>query len=85
MWLEGLMQVGDRVRDKLSGDRGFVERISADGKIATLSVGAGPDKRLSDYPIKDLEIDHLQQTLAGIEYDPFKQVEMEYDPFERTD
>ena len=48
------MKKGDRVLDKVSGDEGFVEHISDDGKIVSFWVGAGAQRRLSAYPIEDL-------------------------------
>ncbi len=65
------MKVGDRVLDKVSGDEGFIESISGDGKIVSCWVGAGPDRHLSSYPKKDLvEVGPKPQSTAGMDYDP---------------
>jgi hypothetical protein len=71
--MEGLMQVGDRVLDKVSGDVVSVERIVEDGKTVSCWVGAGPERRLSAYPIEDLvKVGPKPQAIAEKDYDPFK-------------
>ena len=68
------MEKGDRMLDKVSGEVVFVEQLSEDGKIVSCWVGAGPDRRLSEYPIGDLvKVDPKPQATAGMDYDPFKQ------------
>jgi hypothetical protein len=76
------MQHGDRVLDKESHEVGFIEKISEDGKTVSCWIGVGPDRRLSEYPIKDLvKVGPTAQSIVDKDYDPFKLPDDEYDPF----
>ena len=76
------MKIGERVRDKLSREEGFVEGTSEDGEIVKCVMGYGPDRRLLEIPIGDLEkIGPPRQDVAGEDYDPFTLPNDGYKPF----
>jgi uncharacterized protein YodC (DUF2158 family) len=66
--------VGDRVRDRVSGQVMFIETFISDGKIATCSWRDGHDRRTSDFSVEDLDrVGPPPQVSAASDYDPFKQ------------
>ena len=65
------MKVGDRVRDKISGEVMFVEAMH--DEIATCYWHEDGVRKVSDFPIERLDVvGPPPQTTAGMDYNPFE-------------